>query len=187
MADNQYGAYHLADNPTLYDVQRDNNFEFVVMGIETLVNVAKGKTIVNAQNTLKFSVVSSTIPMFSQEPIVVRRGNSVVKYAGIPTFEDGQVVVNDYIGADTKSILMSWQNLSYDVRTEKVGRAENYKKTCYLMEYTPDYKLVRTWKLFGCWVSGLSESEFSNENSGKKTVTAKISFDKAYMELPDEE
>ena len=40
--------------------------------------------------------------------------------------------------------------------------------------------------MLGCWVSGLSESEFNMEQSGKKTITATISYDKAFMEMPDE-
>lgn len=188
----QIGTYHLADNPTLYEVQRDNNFEFIVTGIDNILRVDADENDVNARiknasQTLRFSVVSTSIPMFTQQPIEIRRGNTVMKAAGVPTFSDGSLVVNDFIGADTKSALMAWQNLSYDVKTERVGRMADYKKTCYLTEYTPDYKLVRTWKLMGCWVSGLNEGDFNMEQNGKKTITATITFDKAFMELPSEE
>ena len=187
MSDNQFGAYHLADNPDQYEIQRDNNFEFIVTGIDNIKRADSDAVISNAQDVLKFSVVSASIPMFSQEPIQIRRGNSVIKAAGVPTFNDGQIVINDYIGADGKSVLMAWQNLSYDVRKETIGRMADYKKLCYLVERSIDCKIVRTWTLFGCWVQGLSESEFTNENSAKKTITATIAFDKAYMELPDVE
>ena len=190
----QIGTYHLSDNPTLYEVQRSNNFEFIVTGIDNIVRVdadlndnTSNALIKNAADVLRFSVVSSSIPMFQQDVITIRRGNSVMKAAGVPTFNDGSLVVNDYIGADTKSALMAWQNLSYDVKTEKVGAMKDYKKTCYLQEYTPDYKLVRTWKIVGCFVSALQEGDFNMEDGGKKTITATISFDRAYMELPTEE
>lgn len=190
--ENQYGAYHLADNPSLYEPQRTNNFTFIVTGIDNILRVGVSAEeaedndyIKNASNTLSFSVVSASIPMFSQEPITIRRGNSVMKAAGLPTFSDGSLEVNDYIGADSKSILMAWQNLSYNVNTEKVGLMSDYKKTCYLCEYSPDYKLVRTWKLLGCWVSSLSEDGFNQEDGGKKVITAKIEYDKAFMEMPD--
>lgn len=190
MADNltQIGAYHLADNPELYEVQRSNNFEFIVNGIDNLLRVgadaSDGETayITNAQEVLRFSVVSASLPMFSQQPIEIRRGNSVMKAAGIPNFTDGSLVVNDYIGADTKSVLMSWQQLSYNVKTQKVGNMKDYKKTCYLQEYTPDYKLVRTWKLLGCWVSSIQEGEFNMEDGSKKTISATITYDYAVME-----
>lgn len=187
----QVGAYHLSDNPALYEVQRSNNFEFVVTGIDNILRVDADEGddnayITNAAQTLRFSVVQASIPMFSQEPISIRRGNSVMKAAGVPTFPDGSLVVNDFIGADTKSALMAWQNLSYNVKTERVGRMSDYKKTCYLCEYTPDYQLVRTWKMLGCWVSGLQEDDFNMEDGNKKTITATIQYDKAFMELPTE-
>ena len=187
----QVGAYHLSDNPALYEVQRSNNFEFVVTGIDNILRVDADEGddnayITNAAQTLRFSVVQASIPMFSQEPITIRRGNSVMKAAGVPTFPDGSLVVNDFIGADTKSALMAWQNLSYNVKTERVGKMADYKKTCYLCEYTPDYQLVRTWKMLGCWVSGLQEDDFNMEDGNKKTITATIQYDKAFMELPTE-
>ena len=188
----QIGAYHLADNPNLYEVQRDNNFEFIVTGVENLLRVGADESdsnpyITNAQDILKFSVNKASIPMFQQDVITINRGNSVMKAAGRPQFPDGSIEVHDFIGADTKSVLMSWQNLSYNVETEKVGSMADYKKTCYLQEYTPDYKLVRTWKMYGCWISQLSETEFSHESNGKKVITATIQYDKAVMELPDQE
>lgn len=188
----QISAYHLADNPKLFEPQRSNNFDFIVTDIDNIIrsdarDTDTNKTIPNAQNILHFGVVSSSLPMFTQEVITVNYGNSVMKAAGKPQFSDGTLVVNDYIGADTKSVLMAWQNLSYNVRTDKVGRMADYKKNCYLQEYTPDWQLIRTWRLIGCWVSGLSEDQFSHDSSDKKTISATITFDKAYMELPDEE
>lgn len=188
----QISAYHLADNPNLFEPQRSNNFDFIVTDIDNIVrsdakDTDTNRTIPNAQNLLHFSVVSSSLPMFTQSVISVNYGNSIMKAAGKPTFSDGTLVVNDFIGADTKSVLMAWQNLSYNVRTDKVGRMADYKKNCYLQEYTPDWQLVRTWRLIGCWVSGLSEDQFSNDSDDKKTISATITFDKAYMELPDEE
>lgn len=183
---NSIGAYHLADNPDLYEVMRDNTFEFIITDIDNLVRVDDNTSVIpNAQEVLRFSVVSAPIPFFTQETVTINRGNSVMKAAGKPTFSDGSLVVNDYIGADTKSALMAWQNLSYNVKTEAVGKMSDYKKTCYLVEYTPNLELVRTWKLFGCWVSGLSEGDFNMEQSGKKQITATITYDKAMMELPD--
>jgi len=187
MADKQIGSYYLADNPDLYEIQRSNNFEFVVEDIDSMLRAGALGTedrdyITNGQEVLRFSMVDAFTPTFKQEPIVIRRGNSVMKAAGIPTFDEGQIKVNDYIGADTKSVLMAWQALSYNVRTEKVGRMSQYKKDCTLLEYTPDYQLVRAWKLKGCWVSAVDGGTFTMENGDKKTITATIQYDKAYID-----
>lgn len=191
MADNKIGAYHLANNPDLYEVARSNNFEFVVTNLNELLRAGEseetGATITNVSEILRLSVVSASVPTFKQEPILIRRGNSVMKAAGIPSFESGSLVVNDYIGADTKSALMAWQNLSYNVKTEKVGRMSQYKKDCYLLEYTPDYQLVRQWLLKGCWVAGLTMDAFNQEQGEKRTINAQIEFDTAFMQMPDDE
>lgn len=192
MADNKYGTYHLGDNPTLYDPQRSNTFEFVVTGIDNLLRAGYDGTeenayITDAQETLRLSVDSASIPMFSQSTIEIKRGNSTIKFAGTPTFDSGSITVIDYMGADTKSALMAWQALSYNVKTDRVGNAADYKKDCYLLEYTPDFsRIVRQWLLKGCFVSGLSEDAFSMNGGGdKKTINATISYDRAIMSLPD--
>ena len=74
MADNKYGTYHLGDNPTLYDPQRSNTFEFVVTGIDNLLRAGYDGTeenayITDAQETLRLSVDSASIPMFTQSDI----------------------------------------------------------------------------------------------------------------------
>ncbi|MGM9544276.1 MAG: hypothetical protein ACI3T9_04770 [Romboutsia timonensis] len=191
MPDNKYGTYHLADNPSLYDPMRNNTFEFVITGLDDLLRVgADGSEdnayIKNAQEVLRLSVDSASIPMFTQEVISIQRGNSTMKFAGRPTFTSGSLVINDYIGADTKSALMAWQNLSYNVKTDRVGNAADYKKDCWLIEYTPDFtKQVRQWQLKGCFISGLSEDSYSMSSDGKKTINATIEYDRAIMSLPD--
>lgn len=178
------GTYHLANNPNIYEIQRTNNFEFVVSDIDGILRAgSESATYANAQEVIRMSVVSCPIPHFSQNAIEVKRGNTTLKYAGVPTFQAGTIVLNDYIGADTAGVLEAWQNLSYNVKTEKVGLASDYKKDCYLIEYSPDYQPVRRWIMRGCWVSGLSEDEMNNENNSKKTVRATIEYDRAELDV----
>ena len=178
------GTYHLANNPNIYEIQRTKNFVFVVSDIDGSLRAgSESATYANAQEVIRMSVVSCPIPHFSQNAIEVKRGNTTLKYAGVPTFQAGTIVLNDYIGADTAGVLEAWQNLSYNVRTEKVGLASDYKKDCYLIEYSPDYQPVRRWIMRGCWVSGLSEDEMNNENNSKKTVRATIEYDRAELDV----
>lgn len=192
MPNTQIGTYHLADNPQLFEVQRQNNFEFVVTDIDGITRAgATGSEsnahINNAQEMLRLAVTKAFIPHFKQETVSIKRGNSTLKYAGVPSFEAGQIDFNDYIGADVKSILMAWQNLSYNVKTEKVGSLDvtNYKKNCYLIEYTPDYRKVRTWILYGCWISNLSEGEYTSESGDKHLINCTIEYDRAEIDLSE--
>ena len=185
------GTYYLADNPLTYEIQRSNNFEFVVTGLNNLIRPGATGVEKNAyfdldsQKVIRLSVSKAPIPHFSQSVITIRRGNNELKYAGVPTFGNGQISVVDYIGADTKSVLMAWQNLSYNVVTEKVGLVEDYKKDCYLMEYSPDQQLVRKWRLYGCWISSISEGDYDAESNDKKMISATIEYDKAKIDYDD--
>ena len=194
MPDNNYGAYHLSDNPELYEPQRTNNFVFVVSDIDGILRASSStyseanNSIPNAQSVLYYSVSSAFIPHFSQNALPIARGNSTIKVAGTPTFQGGNLQIHDYIGADSKSVLMAWQALSYVVETEAVGRMSEYKKDCTLIEYTPDYKdIVRYYDLKGCWITGINEGDRSYDSNNLSMVTANVEFDRATMRLPDVE
>lgn len=177
------GTYHLANNANIYELMRTNNFEFIVTDIDGILKAGSTtSSYANAQEVIRMSVVSFPIPHFTQRPIEVKRGNTTLKYAGVPEFSSGQLVLNDYIGADTAGVLEAWQNLSYNVKTEKVGVSADYKKDCFLIEYSPDYQPVRRWILRGCWVSGLSEDTMSNEQNNGKKITATIEYDRAEID-----
>lgn len=179
---NPKGAYHLANNPELFQPQMTNNFMFVVTGLDSLLSVGTNRVIERAQDYLKMSVSAATIPHFTQTPIMIPRGNTTIKAAGKPEFQDAPIVVDDYIGANTKDILMSWQNLSYNVETEKVGLMGDYKKDCYLIEYTPDEQEVRRWKLKGCWISQINEGQYSWDGNDKQRIQVTIQYDYAYID-----
>lgn len=195
MAIEQIGTYHLADNPQLFEIQRNNNYIFSVPLLggandpllrAGAVGTEANAEIKNAAELLRLSVNSAFIPHFSQDIVEVKRGNSTLRYAGVPNFEAGQVQFQDFIGADVKSILMAWQNLSYNVETEKVGSLQrtNYKRQAFLLEYPPDYyEPVRTWILNGCWISSLQEDAYSNDNGDKHMITATIQYDSAKIDL----
>lgn len=185
------GTYHLAETSNLYEIQRSNTFEFVVTGLNNILRAGAigsetNATFPNAEEIIRLSVSQAFIPHFTQEVISVRRGNSVMKFAGTPTFESGEVTCIDYIGADTKAVLQAWQNQSYNVQTEKVGLVSDYKKDCYLIEYTPDWQQVRQWVLKGCWISGLSEDQYSSDNGAdKRSIKITIQYDKAYIDTSE--
>jgi len=133
----------------------------------------------DAVDVLDFSVVSFAAPHFTQEEIPIKKNNSTIYFAGVPTFEAGSLVINDFYGADGKSILLAWQALSYDVNNDSIPNASNYKMNGVVYEYLPDGQLVRYWELKGCWIKGLSEDGWNAESGSKKTVTATIRFDRA--------
>lgn len=187
-----YGTYHMAARPDLFEPMRTNNFEFIVFGLNQKINESGNPYEVhtdgdlNAEDVLRLSIDGAFQPHFKQNPVSVKRGNSTLYYAGAPTFDAGQIKLKDYIGLNAKLALMSWQNLSYNVRTEKIGLASDYKLTCYIKEYTPDYILIRTWVVEGCWITGITESGYDAANADNlNQITATIQYDKAYPEFKE--
>lgn len=182
---------HISDNNALYEPARSNNFEFLAFGLDNLFESAeggvKGKQIVNAGEIIRVSVDEASVPHFELGVIEIQRGNSKVKFAGTPTFNAGTLKLNDYIGARTKDVFIAWRDLAYDVTTEAVHMASNYKKDCQLIEYSPDYsEQIRIWELKGCWVSNISEGNFSNSGNDKRTFEVTIQYDRALPHRPDE-
>lgn len=192
---NSLSAQHISTNLANYEAARTGFFSLIVDDINNLVSAtysgdprdatASDKIGSQAQEILKLNVIKAPVPHFSLEAIPYKRGNDTVKFAGTPTFKDGSIVVDDIVGVDTKSILMAWQALAYNVHTRKGGRMKDYKKTCTLVEYTQDFEQVRSWTLYGCWVSDITEDDFNKEQDGKRQITAKIEYDRAEMNAKD--
>jgi hypothetical protein len=185
-----HGTFHLADNPKMYQPVRTNNFRFIVHDLDRLLRLGGDPNndddyITNAQEIIDFSVVSFVEPDFSQDPITINRGNSTIYFAGKASYSTGDLVINDFTGADGKSVLRAWQALSYNPIDDTIQSSENYKVDATVLEYTPDNKLLNYWELKGCWVSSISTTGYDNNNPGAKTVTARIVFDRAIPHKAD--
>jgi hypothetical protein len=189
---NSLSAAHISANLASYEAARTGFFSLIVDDIDNIVNAAysgepkdasEGDKIARAQETLKLNVISAPVPHFTLDVLKYKRGNDTVTFAGTPEYQSGSIKVDDVVGLDTKSILMAWQALAYNVYTRKGGRMKDYKKNATLVEYTQDFEQVRSWTIYGCWISEISEDEFNKENDGKRQITAKIEYDRAEMNL----
>jgi hypothetical protein len=188
---NSLSAQHISTNLANYEAARSGFFSLIVDDIDNIVRAsysgddareaAKSDRIDRAQEVLKLNVIKAPVPHFTLSVNKYKRGNDTVTFAGTPEYTSGNIVVDDVVGMDTKSILMAWQALAYNVHTRKGGRMKDYKKTATLIEYTQDFEQVRSWTLHGCWISNISETDFDKENDGKRQITAKIEYDRAEL------
>ena len=69
-----FGTYHLAANPNMFEIQRTNNFEFVITDIDGIMRAGMQgnepdsiKYIKNAQEVISLSVISTSVPHFQQD------------------------------------------------------------------------------------------------------------------------
>ena len=189
MGQEDLGVYHISADPTNYEVSRTNFFTLVITDLDGITSVeynsefgeaTDADKFANAQQVIKLSVTNFDVPHFSLQEHEIRRGNSVVRYAGTPSWNSCSLVATDYIGLKTKDILMAWQAKAYDVVKDIVRPAQDYKYDCQLVEYTPDMsQIIRSWDLKGCWISSISEDPFNVEERNKRTITATIQYDRA--------
>lgn len=186
--DQSLSTAHISNDYANYEAARSGFFTLIVDNIDGLVKATyKGNAedatdadrIAKAQEYLKLNVLTTKVPHFSVEKLTYARGNEKVHFASAPSFDDGEITVDDVVGLDTKAILMAWQALTYNVHTRKGGRMKDYKKDCTLVEYTQDYEPIRQWKLFGCFPLSLSEDSFDRENDGKRKISMTLSYDRA--------
>lgn len=187
-----WGTYHITSNPNSFEIARSNYFTLVVENLGALVRSdfsliepTEDDLIQNGQEVIKLSVSKASVPHFSISPIEIRRGNSVVKYAGVPTFAAGSLEAQDFVGIDTKSVLMAWQAKAYDVINDVGGRAADYKKNCTLIEYDQAHNEIRHWELIGCWISSITEDDFDVSADGDRKITCEFQYDRSIMHLPD--
>jgi hypothetical protein len=169
------GAWHLADNKDLYEVQRVNNFRINI----TLSDNSEIKNKNAAIEVFSVALRSFTPPSYSQNPIYVSRGNTKIIYAGrMDVAGSMDLVFEDYIGADTYGQLMELQQEAGNLGTERVFDSKRYKHTVTVEELTPDYdKTVRTYTLTGCWFTNVRQSELNQEGTDKSSVTATMYYD----------
>lgn len=184
-------VYHLSTGThRAYQPAKKNFFEFIVEDLDNLlkpgveVDLAEENDYIrNGQEVIRLTVNKAPVPHFELNDIEVRKGNSIVHYAGTPTFNDGTLEVDDMIGAQSKAVLEAWQNLAYNVVTDKGGRAIDYKKNATLIEYTSDHVKVRSWRLIGCWIKNISEDDYDKTNDDLVRVQATIRYDRAIPEI----
>ena len=192
--DKSLTAEHISNNLANYEAARNAFFVLVVHDLDNLVkpnytgeNPGENDYIANAEEVLRLNVVKSSIPHFSVGTESYRRGNEVVNFATTPTWDGGSITVDDVVGLRTKDILVAWLYKAYNPNTRKGGRMSEYKKSAQLIEYTQDYEQVRIWNIQGMFITKLNDSEFDRENDGKRQITVDFVFDRATMDILEEE
>jgi len=151
-----------------------------------LSDLADGMSDEEAQEVIRIAVASAPVPHYSINALRQRRGNSVQTFAGTPEFPEGRLELYDWIGVNTKSILMAWQKKAANLETGKTGILTDYKKNAVLCEYSPDGQIIRAWDIYGCWVSSVEEQPFNHaENQTERRITATLQYDMAVPRTTD--
>lgn len=167
-------AFMSADSK--YEVQRTNNFRFIVDLSEFTNN-----TSVSSGDIIELACDTTGLPNIQNDPIELDYGNSNVKVAGKATIDDISVAVKDFIEPDVEQILWQWRLKVYNPKTGKIGWSNSYKKTCYVVQYGPNGEVVRKWQCDGVWPTSLDLGELDYSSGDKKQITMNLSVDNAFI------
>jgi hypothetical protein len=178
------GTKHMVDNNHLYEPQRNNNFEVQIhfdgiLGPDGIPLLTKHN---KAGQDILLSVDSFDAPNISIDVITVPYGNNEVKYAGKPSYSTSSISINDFIGLDVERILSDWHDCVYDPKTQKIGRAINYKASAHLVEYSPDGELYRMWMLHGVWPSDFNLGSFEQQGGSVRQIQLTLVYDYATID-----
>lgn len=155
----------------LGDVRRTNNW---VLNIDNVTGDG---------NNLELIIQRAFLPKVSLQPIELRRGNDVLKFAGQATWEGGQLVVVDVLSRKELDVLLDWFNNTYNTETGEIGFAEDigdykgYKRAGTLYEYAADGKFERSWPLNGLWISSPDLGNLDMTQGALKELTFTIQID----------
>lgn len=159
-------------NTKEFQLQRKNHFD-----IQFDSNYA-GQTFID--KNLKFMLVSFPLPKESTEPTDISYFNQTIKVAGKTTFETSTIVLRDAVYYDTELQFLNWRKRVYNPETGKMGLAADYKLKATVREYTPNGDEYRSWRLEGCWPSGIDYGEMTYEDGGEKQLSVTLCYDYAY-------
>ena len=121
-------AFMSADSK--YEVQRTNNFRFIVDLSEFTNN-----TSVSSGDIIELACDTAGLPNVQNDPIELDYGNSNINRS----------FTSDFIEPDVEQILWQWRLKVYNPKTGKLGWSQQYKKTCYIVQYGPNGEVVRKW------------------------------------------
>ena len=165
------GAYHMIGKDE-FEPQRSTNFWLYIYGLESLGDAG------NATEDITLCVNSVGGISYNVGDIDVHYGNSTVKFAGLPSYENINLTFNDFIGKNTQKILSKWFALVYNPNTEVVGMASNYKKRGLIVESAPDGSRIRSWDLYGAYPKdfAVDDHEYGNDSNVKIKMTLRVDY-----------
>lgn len=112
-------AQHIATALKDYEAARSGFFVLKVSGLDNLLKtnysggIDDGDAVDNmmnqekAEQILTLSVTKCPIPHYEVKTESFKRGNDTINFATTPEYSSGSITVDDFVGLDVKSVLMS--------------------------------------------------------------------------------
>lgn len=161
-------ADHLGQVGGGFEPQRANNALLYIAGLTG-----------NENDVVTLSLTSFSLPKSNINPIEVMYLNQTRKFAGRVTFEELNVVCNDFVDGNTAKVLADWNYLSHNPVSGKTSFAATYKKNGRAVLYDPSGGSDREWECQGMWITAFDPGDVDFEGDDRLRITMTIAIDKA--------
>lgn len=155
-------------NKLLGEIRRQNNFILKISGVTTGGDIP---------NDLTLIVSRAFLPKVSNQVLELRHGNETVKFAGVASWEGGEIAFHDVLNQDELDAVIEWHRKTYDPKTGNIGLASEYKKNGTVTELAPNGEFRRQWSLNGMWISSRDLGILDSSNGELKQVSFTIQID----------
>lgn len=160
----------------LGDVRRTNNFIVTISDVTAVISPDGTQTDIGT-SSLELVIQQAFLPSVSLNVLELRHGNDAKKFAGVATWNGGQITIIDVLNKDELQAVLAWFKKTYNWKTGEIGLASEYKKAGYITEYASDGRYERRWEVEGMWISSLNVGDLDATSGEMKKVTMTIEID----------
>jgi len=135
--------------------------------------------------TLSLSLRSAGLPSDSTGVVTIPMDSTEAKFAGKTTFENIELVFNDYIDRDTANLIRAWRSRVFDPTTGGAGLVANYKLNGYARVYsdqTEEY--IAEYTLKGIWPSGGNFGALDKSSAETIQIRVPLVIDRGFYKIP---
>lgn len=139
----------------------------------------------NPKTELTKQVISFARPNVNMNPVTVPVYNSMIYFAGRPTWEATQVVIRDDAGGNVSRLVGEQLQKQFDFMEQASASAGIDYKFIAKLEVLDggngaiEPVVLETWELYGCFLAAVNYMDADYVSNDPMTITCSIRFDNA--------
>lgn len=159
-------AGHIAAQSGGYEPQRKNNF---------MINLSPPSG--GGEQVFQLSILSFPFKRSTTNVLTINYLNEVRKFPGRTTYENGELVLHDYVDQATAQVMDDWRKLVHNPDDGTISLSANLKVDATLELFDPSGGHSRAWEMIGVWPSSDNLGEGSMDDDAANTITYTLAMD----------
>lgn len=132
--------------------------------------------------TLALSMRSAGLPRENTSVITIPMDSTEAKFAGKTTFDNIELVFNDYIDRETATLIRHWRNNVFNVQNGGAGLVANYKLDGFAKVYSDQTEQYTSeYTLKGAWPSTGNFGNLDKSSAEVVQISVTLVIDRGYL------